>query len=167
MRFLESQFNCRFPLSDVAKHVSSIHFGAAVCGLQFPEQLNSNGEVFSKTDETRHGCRVHIGKSWPMHKTTKVRRLLLKAAQGCRLTSPNAELKHGDTYALPDGTKVVVGACREGRRVLYHPLVWAGKTWIVNMPVAYEIDADGRLCDGAGRPTLWRVEDLTVARRTI
>jgi hypothetical protein len=102
-----------------------------------------------------------------MHKTERVRRLLLKAAQGCRLTSPNAELKQGDTYALPDGTEVVAGSSREGRRVLYHPLVWAGKTWIVSMPVAFEIDTDGRLCDDAGRPTLWRVEDLTVTRHTI
>ncbi len=102
-----------------------------------------------------------------MHRTERVRRLLLKAAQGCHLSSPNAELNHGDTYALPDGTEVVAGASREGRRVLYHPLAWAGRTWIVNMPVAYEIDADGRLCDDAGRPTLWRVEDLTFTRRTI
>ncbi|HVF28100.1 MAG TPA: hypothetical protein VM943_07660 [Pyrinomonadaceae bacterium] len=101
-----------------------------------------------------------------MHRTERVRRRLLKAEQACRLISPHAELKHGEVFALPDGTEVVVGASREGRRVLYHPLVWAGRTWIVNMPVAYEIDADGRLCDGAGRPTLWRVEDLTVARRT-
>ncbi|HVF86937.1 MAG TPA: hypothetical protein VM866_05075 [Pyrinomonadaceae bacterium] len=101
-----------------------------------------------------------------MNRTAKIRRQLLKVAQGCRLTSPNAELKHGEIYALPDGTKVVAGTGREGRRSLYHPLVWAGKSWIVSVPIAYEIDTEGRLIDCAGRPTLWRVEDLTTARRT-
>ena len=77
-----------------------------------------------------------------------------------------AALKQGSVYALPDGTELVVGVGRESHYFLYHPLVWQGRAWIVNMPIAYEVDAEGLIHTRTGEPTSWRVEDLTDLNRT-
>ena len=94
-----------------------------------------------------------------MQRVEKIRRRL-RAPKRDLICSPPNDLKQGSVYALPDGTELVAGVGRAGRYFLYHPLVWAGKAWIVSMPIAYEIDGEGRVLTHAGRPTSWRVADL-------
>ena len=77
------------------------------------------------------------------------------------------ELRQGGVYLLPDGRELVVGIGREGRYFLYHPLLWEGQTWIINLPIAYEIDAQGWVITGKGQPTAWRIEDLGDTGRTL
>ncbi len=77
------------------------------------------------------------------------------------------ELKQGAVYRLPNGTELVVGVGRGGRYFLYHPLVWKGRAWIVNMPVEYEVDARGQIITGTGQPTSWHIQDLTDAHRMV
>lgn len=72
----------------------------------------------------------------------------------------NRLLKQNGIYRLPDGTEIVVGAGREGRYFLYFPLLWRGRTLILNLPVAYEVNREGHVLTGAGHTTQWRVDDL-------
>jgi hypothetical protein len=96
----------------------------------------------------------------------KIRRRVGVARAARRVAAPRPEFRQGGVYALPDGTELVVAAAPGGRYLLYHPLVWAGRAWVVDMPVAYVVTAEGHVFTRAGRPTLWRVEDLTDLRRT-
>ncbi len=90
-----------------------------------------------------------------------------RAARDGNSPSLNCSLRQGGVYALPNGTEVVVGVVgREGHYFLYDPLVWAGQTWIVSMPIANEIDANGEVFAHNGQPTRWRVEDLLDTHRT-
>jgi hypothetical protein len=99
-----------------------------------------------------------------VQRVEKIRRRL-RAPKGSRDCPPPDDLKQGGVYALPDGTELVAGVGRAGRYFLYHPLVWAGKAWIVSMPIAYEIDAEGRVLTHTGRPTGWRSADLIDTQR--
>ena len=90
-----------------------------------------------------------------------------RAARDKSRPSMNFSLRPGGVYALPNGAEVVAGVIgREGRYFLYDPSVWAGQTWIVSMPIANEIDADGKVLAHNGQPTRWRVEDLLDTHRT-
>jgi hypothetical protein len=74
---------------------------------------------------------------------------------------------HG-LYTLPDGGEAVVGAgAGGGPYFLYHPLVWKGAAWVVNMPVAYVVDGFGRIQNGKGLETGWRVDDLSDTGETL
>ena len=75
------------------------------------------------------------------------------------------ELELGGAYTTPDGTTLVVGAGRGGHYFLYRASTWEEKTWVINLPIAYEVDAAGRLLDRAGNATGWRADDLTYMRR--
>ena len=77
------------------------------------------------------------------------------------------ELRQGGVYLLPDARELVVGIGREGHYFLYHPLLWEGQTWIINLPIAYEIDPEGRVITGRGQSTAWRIEDLVDTGRTL
>ncbi|MGH9944559.1 MAG: hypothetical protein ACRD9R_19610 [Pyrinomonadaceae bacterium] len=91
----------------------------------------------------------------------------LGTPEDSRECTRQVSLRQGNVYALPNGTELVVGVGREGRYYLYHPLVWAGKQWIVNMPIAYEVDASGFVLTPAGNQTCWRVEDLIDLNRSV
>jgi hypothetical protein len=65
-------------------------------------------------------------------------------------------LRERGIYALPDGSELV--ACRGGRGYyLYDP---QKRVWNCGDPPDYEVDAAGRILL-EGRPTQWRIEDLT------
>jgi hypothetical protein len=70
------------------------------------------------------------------------------------------ELRERGIYALPDGREFVVHAVFRGGYVLYTPGAWE----FFGMH-AYESDLAG-LIRLNGRPTYWRVEDLTDTTRT-
>ena len=101
-----------------------------------------------------------------MRRVEKIRRRVDMARAARRVAAPRSEFRQGGVYALPDGTELVAAAAPGGRYLLYHPLVWAGRAWVVEMPVAYVVTPEGHLFTRAGRPTPWRVEDLTDLRRT-
>lgn len=90
----------------------------------------------------------------------------LDASHAPMNAAAEVELRQGRVYALPDGTELVVGVGRASHYFLYHPIVWQGRAWIVNMPIAYEIDGHGRLHTRTGELTTWRIEDLTDTNRT-
>lgn len=73
-------------------------------------------------------------------------------------------LVHGGIYLLPNGEEVVCGAGYGSRYFFYHPLIWRGKAWVIGMPIAYEVMADGQVFTGRGVKTSWRIEDLTLSR---
>lgn len=88
------------------------------------------------------------------------RRHAARARGGAAAGQSFQVLRYGGVYRLPDGGEFVVGAGGGGHYFLYHPLVWKGHRWIINMPVAYEVDHRRGICTGAGRPTGWTIEDL-------
>ncbi|HEY8186069.1 MAG TPA: hypothetical protein VIF64_08370 [Pyrinomonadaceae bacterium] len=69
-------------------------------------------------------------------------------------------LRLGGLYILPNGTELIVGVGREDRYFLYRPLVWKGSSWIVSLPIEFEIDARGCVSTGRGQPAPWQLEDL-------
>lgn len=74
-------------------------------------------------------------------------------------------LVRGGVYCLPNGEEVVCGAVGGlGRCFLYHPLAWQGRNWVIQVPIAYEVMADGQVQTGGGAPTGWRFEDLRFSR---
>ena len=73
---------------------------------------------------------------------------------------PTRNLRPNGVYELPDGTEIVVGAGREGRYFMYFRVHWLRTAMVLYLPVAYEIDGEGRLLTGGGRATEWRVDDL-------
>lgn len=76
-------------------------------------------------------------------------------------------LRSGGVYLMPDGSEVIAGVpCGGGRWLLYRPLVWEGRAWIIGMPVAYEITHDGSIVTGKGAATDWRGEQLLDTGRT-
>lgn len=76
-------------------------------------------------------------------------------------------LRLGGVYLIPDGAEVVAGVpCGDGRCFLYHPLVWEGRSWILSMPVAYEINPDGSIVTGKGIATGWSGEQMVDTGRT-
>lgn len=101
-----------------------------------------------------------------MRRAEKIRRRLGAARAAHRVAAPRPGLRRGGVYALPDGTEIVAAAAPGGRYLLYHPLVWAGQAWVVSMPVSYVVTEEGHVLTRAGRPTPWRVEDLTDLCRT-
>ena len=98
-----------------------------------------------------------------MHRAEKIRRRL-KAGKKPREDTTQVRLRHGGVYALPGGAELVAAAAPGGRNVLYHPLVWSGQAWVVNMPVAFVVTEEGHLFKRTGEPTGWRVEDLVDTR---
>lgn len=76
-------------------------------------------------------------------------------------------LRQSGVYMLPNDTELVVGVGREGHYFLFHPLVWRGRSWIINMPIAYEISADGQIFTGAGALISWHIKDLIDTHRTL
>jgi hypothetical protein len=64
-------------------------------------------------------------------------------------------------YRLPDGTEVVVGAKGKGRYFLYRRTDWTGKIWVLSLPVAFEVSADGSIITGSGKATFWTSADLS------
>ena len=100
-----------------------------------------------------------------MHRAEKIRRRL-RAGEKPREETPQLRLRYGGVYALPDGAELVAAVAPGGRCVLYHPLVWAGQAWVVNMPVAFVVTEEGHVLTRTGEPTGWRVEDLVDTRRT-
>lgn len=101
-----------------------------------------------------------------MRRMEKIRRRLGGARAARATAAPRLELRQGGVYALPDGTELVAAAAPGGRHLLYHPLVWAGQAWVVQMPVAYVVIEEGDILTRAGRPTGWRIEDLSDMGRT-
>jgi hypothetical protein len=93
-----------------------------------------------------------------------------------RITTPAYEregngrlggFREGGIYQTPDGSEVIAGVpCGGGRCFLYLPLVWAGRSWIIGMPVAYEITPEGSIITGKGAATGWRGEQLSDTGRT-
>jgi len=69
-------------------------------------------------------------------------------------------LRLGGLYILPNGKELIVGVGREGRYFLYHPLVWRGNSWIVSLPIEFEIDAGGCIITSKGQASSWHLEDL-------
>jgi hypothetical protein len=69
-------------------------------------------------------------------------------------------LRLGGLYILPNGTELIVGVGREGHYFLYQPLVWSGSSWIVSLPIEFEIDPRGCVITGRGQPASWQIEDL-------
>ncbi|HYE65337.1 MAG TPA: hypothetical protein VD966_07135 [Pyrinomonadaceae bacterium] len=101
-----------------------------------------------------------------MQRIEKIRRRI-KEAKEDRRPAQGSRLRQCGVYALPNGKEFVVGVGREGHYFLYHPLIWKGRAWIVNMPVAYEISPEGAIVTGTGQPTCWSIEDLTDTSQTI
>jgi hypothetical protein len=100
-----------------------------------------------------------------MRRVEKIRRRL-GGAGAVRAAAAEFGLRTGGVYSLPDGTELVAAAAPGRRYLLYHPLVWAGQSWVVRMPVSYVVTEEGSLFTRAGRRTPWRVEDLSDLRRT-
>lgn len=73
---------------------------------------------------------------------------------------PTISLREGGIYALPDGREFVAHAVFRGGYVLYTTGAWE----FFGLH-AYESDDTGLLCLN-GRPTYWRVGDLTDTTRT-
>jgi hypothetical protein len=94
-----------------------------------------------------------------VHRVEKIRRRLRRGG-GPQPVQPEAGLRHGGLYVAPSGEKLVAAAAPGGRYILYHPLVWAGRAWVVNMPVAYVVTEKGHVATRSGEPTGWRIEDL-------
>ena len=94
-----------------------------------------------------------------MHRMEKIRRRLRRGGEH-RPIRPEAGLMHGGLYVTPGGEKLVAATTPGGRHVLYHPLVWAGQAWVVDMPVAYVVTEEGHVVTRSGEPAGWRVEDL-------
>jgi hypothetical protein len=101
-----------------------------------------------------------------MQRIEKVRKRRKMSREYSRVVQRVA-LRLGGVYALPNGTELIVGVGREGHYFLYHPLAWKGRSWIVNLPIEYEVDAEGQIITGRGRPASWRIEDLRDTGRTI
>ena len=99
-----------------------------------------------------------------MSRARKTRQRLGDERRHCGTPSEVA-LTHGSFYTLPDGTIVVAAVAPGGRHLLYHPVVWAGQAWLVDMPVSFVITEEGHLYTRSGRPTGWRVEDLEDTHR--
>jgi len=77
-------------------------------------------------------------------------------------------LRAGGVYLLPDGQEVIVGVGRkDGRLFLFHPAAWSRETWILNMPIAFEVDQRGRILTGRGKPTGWWCDDVTDTGSTL
>lgn len=103
-----------------------------------------------------------------MHRAEEARRRLAKRRRkSLRSDAASCELIRGNLYALPSGEELVVGVGCGGHYFLYHPLVWAGRDWVIGMPVAYEVRADGQILTGRGEPARWRVEDLIRVREAV
>lgn len=73
---------------------------------------------------------------------------------------PTRTLRQNGVYKLPDGREIVVGAGSEGRYFMYYRVHWGKTPVVLYLPVAYEVDGEGRLLTGGGRPTEWLVDDL-------
>ncbi len=100
-----------------------------------------------------------------MHRAEDARRRLAeRRRKRIRDNAARCELIRESLYSLPNSEEVVVGVGCEGHYFLYHPLVWAGREWVINLPVAYEVKTDGQILTGRGESTRWRVEDLTHVR---
>ena len=99
-----------------------------------------------------------------MHRAEKIRRRL-RAGKRPHEGTPPAGLRHGGVYALPGGSELVAAVAPGGRYLLYNPLVWAGRAWVVQMPVSYVVTEEGHVLTPKGQPTGWRVEDLLDKRR--
>jgi hypothetical protein len=95
-----------------------------------------------------------------MHRLEKIRRRVRRAGDR-RQVQTEAGLRHGGLYVTPGGEKLVAAAAPGGRYILYHPLVWAGRARVVNVPVAYVVTEEGHLATRSGGPTGWRIEDLS------
>jgi hypothetical protein len=100
-----------------------------------------------------------------MHRVEKIRRRLRRGGEH-RESYPEAGLRHGGIYAAPDGEEFVAAVAPGGRHILYHPLVWAGRSWVVSMPVAYVVTEEGHVLTRSGEPAGWGVEDLVDTRLT-
>ena len=100
-----------------------------------------------------------------MRRVEKIRRRL-DGARTVRAAASGFGLRTGGVYSLPDGTELVAAVAPGGRCLLYHPLVWAGQSWVAQMPVSYVVAEEGHLLTRAGLRTPWRVEDLRDLRRT-
>lgn len=72
------------------------------------------------------------------------------------------ELRRLGIYVLPDDTELVAVADERGGYLLYTLADWK---LYPNVPAAYEVYALGGLYR-QGKPTGWRVEDLTDTGRT-
>ena len=70
------------------------------------------------------------------------------------------ELREQGIYALPDGREFVAHAVFRGGYVLY-----ATGDWEFSGLHVYETNVEGQI-RSKGRPTSWRVEDLTDTSRT-
>ena len=75
------------------------------------------------------------GEVFFVRRVEKIRRRLGAARASHGSTAPQPELRQGGAYSLPDGTELVAAPAPGGRYLLYHPLVWAGQAWVVEMPV--------------------------------
>lgn len=73
---------------------------------------------------------------------------------------------HG-VYDLPDGSRWVVGAGGGSHYFLYHPASWASQTWVINLPIAFEVTSEGALVTGKGTRTFWHVEHLADTGLTV
>lgn len=100
-----------------------------------------------------------------MHRVEKIRRRVRRAGER-RQVRPEAGLRQGGLYLTPGGEKLVAATAPGGRHLLYHPLVWAGQAWVVDMPVAYVVTEEGHVVTRSGEPAGWRVEDLSDTGRT-
>lgn len=100
-----------------------------------------------------------------MSRARKIRQRLGDERRRRRITPSEVALTHGGLYSLPDGTMVVAAVAPGGRHLLYHPIVWAGQAWLVDMPVSFVITEEGHLYTRSGRPTGWGVEDLEDTHR--
>jgi hypothetical protein len=77
------------------------------------------------------------------------------------------DLRIGGVFRLPNGAEIVIGVGRASRYFLYDLNAWAETHWILCLPVAYEIDAEGWIVTTSGQPTSWRVEDLIDTKITV
>lgn len=100
-----------------------------------------------------------------MHRVEKIKRRLRRGGENGRIRSESG-LRHGGLYVAPDGETLVAATAPGDRHVLYHPLIWAGRAWVVDMPIAYVVTDKGHLVTRSGEPTGWRVEDLGDTGRT-
>lgn len=94
-----------------------------------------------------------------MDRMEKIRRRLRRGGEH-RPIRPEAGLRQGGRYVTPGGEELVAATTPGGRHVLYHPLVWAGQAWVVDMPVAYVVTEEGHVLTRSGELAGWRVEDL-------
>ena len=89
-------------------------------------------------------------------------------AKGKDLSVKRSDFREGGVYVLPDGRELI--ASESGIRFkLYDPLAWKYQG-----PALYEIkgEVDGKamgpgLLTSMGRPTQWRLDDLTDNGRTV